>query len=33
MLNYQVLIFNESQMKLIIWSKDGRNAHPLTTMQ
>ena len=29
--NYPVLITNEPQVENIIWSKDDRNAHLLTT--
>ena len=30
MLNYPVLVTSESQVKIIIWSKHGHNAHLLT---
>ena len=33
MLNYPVPIINKPRVKKFIWSKDGRNAHLLTTMQ
>ena len=31
-LSYPVVIINKSQVKIDIWSKDGDNAHGLTTV-